>query len=119
MYRLQHLRFGRQPFRAYPLHTEPDHGREWRRGWHPERIATRTNDDSVLIVGAGPAGLEAARALGQRGYRVTLADKASEAGGRLVQERRLPGLAEWGSRGRPPPHIRSARWPMLIYIWKV
>ena len=74
----------------------PTMGEEWRRGWHPERIATRTNDDSVLIVGAGPAGLEAARALGQRGYRVTLADKASEAGGRLVQERRLPGLAEWG-----------------------
>ena len=74
----------------------PTMGEEWRRGWHPERIAPKSNDDSVLIVGAGPAGLEAARALGQRGYRVTLADKASEAGGRLVYERRLPGLKEWG-----------------------
>ena len=74
----------------------PTMGEEWRRGWHPERIAPKSNDDSVLIVGAGPAGLEAARALGQRGYRVTLADKATEAGGRLVYERRLPGLKEWG-----------------------
>lgn len=74
----------------------PTMGEEWRKGWHPERIAPRTADESVLIVGAGPAGLEAARALGQRGYRVTVADKTSEAGGRVAKERRLPGLAEWG-----------------------
>ncbi len=74
----------------------PTMGEEWRRGWHPERIAPKTADETVLIVGAGPAGLECARALGQRGYEVTLADKGDEAGGRLVGERRLPGLAEWG-----------------------
>jgi dimethylamine/trimethylamine dehydrogenase len=74
----------------------PTMGEEWRRGWHPERIAPSTGDDSVLIVGAGPAGLECARALGQRGYAVTLAEAASEPGGRLARERRLPGLAEWG-----------------------
>ncbi len=74
----------------------PTMGEEWRKGWHPERIAPRCADESVLIVGAGPAGLEAARALGQRGYRVTLADSASEAGGRIAKERNLPGLAEWG-----------------------
>lgn len=74
----------------------PTMGEEWRRGWHPERIGPKTSGGTVLIVGAGPAGLEAARALGQRGYRVTLADKANEAGGRLVNERRLPGLTEWG-----------------------
>ena len=74
----------------------PTMGEEWRKGWHPERIQPRTADESVLIVGAGPAGLEAARALGQRGYHVTLADQAREAGGRVANERRLPGLAEWG-----------------------
>ena len=74
----------------------PTMGEEWRRGWHPERIGPKTSGGNVLIVGAGPAGLEAARALGQRGYRVTLADKANEAGGRLANERRLPGLTEWG-----------------------
>jgi len=74
----------------------PTMGEEWRRGWHPEQITLKHADDSVLIIGAGPAGLEAARALGARGYNVTLADKATELGGRMVAERRLPGLAEWG-----------------------
>ena len=74
----------------------PTMGEEWRRGWHPERIAPARTQDSVLIVGAGPAGLEAARALGQRGHHVTLADARDEAGGRLIDERRLPGLNEWG-----------------------
>jgi dimethylamine/trimethylamine dehydrogenase len=73
----------------------PTMGEEWRRSWHPERIAPKASEDSVLIVGAGPAGLEAARALGQRGYRVHLAEARRELGGRVSQESRLPGLAEW------------------------
>lgn len=40
----------------------PTIGEEWRRGWHPERIARKGSDDRVLIVGAGPAGLEVASA---------------------------------------------------------
>ncbi len=73
----------------------PTVGEEWRRGWHPENIAERTSDDRVLIVGAGPAGLEASRALGQRGYEVTLADARTEIGGRLLFEAGLPGLSSW------------------------
>ena len=49
----------------------------------------------MLVVGAGPAGLEAARALGQRGYRVVLAEATRELGGRVSREARLPGLAAW------------------------
>jgi dimethylamine/trimethylamine dehydrogenase len=74
----------------------PSMGEEWRRGWHPEVIRPKENDAHVLVVGAGPAGLEAARALGQRGHRVTIADRASEAGGRVAKECRLPGLSAWG-----------------------
>jgi dimethylamine/trimethylamine dehydrogenase len=74
----------------------PSMGEEWRRGWHPERIAPRASDRSVLVVGGGPAGLEAARALGQRGYRVTLAEARRALGGRVALEAALPGLAEWG-----------------------
>lgn len=48
-----------------------------------------------MIVGAGPAGLEAARALGQRGYRVILTDSRREAGGRVTLESALPNLNEW------------------------
>ncbi len=69
---------------------------EWRKGWHPERIEAKGPSESVLIVGAGPAGLEAARALGQRGYKVALAEAASELGGRVARECKLPGLAAWG-----------------------
>lgn len=51
---------------------------EWRKGWHPERMQAK--GDSVLIVGAGLAGLEAARALGLRGYQVPIAEARTELG---------------------------------------
>ena len=73
----------------------PTKGEEWRRGWHPERIAPKADDGSVLIVGAGPAGLEAALAAGRRGYQVILAEGAAELGGRVSRESRLPGLSAW------------------------
>jgi len=74
----------------------PTMGEEWRRGWHPERIQPKSSDATVLVVGAGPAGLEATRALGQRGYNVFLAEASTELGGRVAQECKLPGLSEWG-----------------------
>ena len=74
----------------------PTMGEEWRRGWHPERIEPSSSDATVLVVGAGPAGLEASRALGQRGYSVMLAEASTELGGRVTHECQLPGLAEWG-----------------------
>ncbi|MEM6577080.1 MAG: FAD-dependent oxidoreductase [Pseudomonadota bacterium] len=73
----------------------PTMGEEWRRGWHPEIIGEKTHDSSVLIVGAGPAGLEAARALGNRGYQVMLAEATREIGGRVTREAQLPGMSEY------------------------
>ncbi len=73
----------------------PTMGEEYRRNWHPEVIAHKDSDSQVLVVGAGPAGLEAARALGQRGYRVMLAEAMRELGGRVTREATLPGLVEW------------------------
>ena len=73
----------------------PTMGEEWRRGWHPERIAPAASQRRVLVVGAGPAGLELGRALGQRGYEVTIADANDKPGGRLLQEATLPGLSTW------------------------
>ncbi len=74
----------------------PSMGEEWRRGWHPERIRAKQSEASVLVVGAGPAGLEAAMMLGRRGYRVALAEAGTELGGRVALERKLPGLSAWG-----------------------
>ena len=73
----------------------PTMGEEWRRGWHPEIITEKTSDSSVLIVGAGAAGLEAARALGDRGYQVILAEATRELGGRITREAALPGMNEY------------------------
>ena len=73
----------------------PTMSEEWRRGWHPERIPERGSDARVLVVGAGPAGLEAAQAAAVRGYEVTLAEATRELGGHLNALGRLPGLAEW------------------------
>ena len=73
----------------------PTVSEEWRRGWHAEKINPRKSDASVLIVGAGPSGLEAAQALGKRGYNVMLAEATRELGGRVSLESRLPGLNQW------------------------
>ena len=73
----------------------PTMGEEWRKSWHPEAIPAHGSDDTVLVVGAGPAGLECARALGMRGYTVHLAEAGDELGGRVSRESRLPGLAAW------------------------
>jgi dimethylamine/trimethylamine dehydrogenase len=73
----------------------PSMGEEWRRDWHPERFRPRASDAKVLVIGGGPAGLEAAMALGKRGYEVTLAEATRELGGRVLHEARLPGLAAW------------------------
>ncbi|MDH3539066.1 MAG: FAD-dependent oxidoreductase [Acidimicrobiia bacterium] len=73
----------------------PSMGDEWRRGWHPERIRPRGSEARVLVVGAGPAGLETAQALGKRGYGVVLVEQSRKLGGRVAREARLPGLAAW------------------------
>ncbi len=73
----------------------PTTSEEWRRGWHPERIPARGSEARILVVGGGPAGLEAALALGKRGYPVMLAEAERELGGRVTREAGLPGLVQW------------------------
>lgn len=71
-------------------------GEEYRRGWHPEKFKKATSSDSVLVVGAGPSGAEAARVLMEQGYVVHVYDTAEKVGGHLNQIASLPGLGEWG-----------------------
>ncbi|MCP5075460.1 MAG: NADH:flavin oxidoreductase [Rhodobacteraceae bacterium] len=94
----------------------PTMGEEWRKGWHPERIPPKESEDRILIVGAGPAGLECARALGQRGYPVTLAEAKKELGGRVTVESRLPGLSEW-ARVRDHRELQLSQMPNVeVYL---
>ena len=58
--------------------TEPD----------PDRYTSRFAHCDVLVVGAGPAGLAAAKAAGTAGARVILCDEGMALGGSLVGERR-------------------------------
>ena len=70
-------------------------GEEWRKGWHPERIARKGVRRRVLIVGAGPAGLEAARALGVRGLRGHAGRGGARSGRARSREAALPGMSEY------------------------
>ncbi|MEZ5926570.1 MAG: FAD-dependent oxidoreductase [Hyphomicrobiaceae bacterium] len=73
----------------------PTMGEEWRRGWHPEQVTIAKSRKKILVIGGGPAGLEATRTLGARGYEVMLAEALETFGGRVTREARLPGLATW------------------------
>ena len=77
-----------------PLHPEPHHRRGVAAGLASRADRGASFQRRRARGRSGPAGLEAARALGQRGYEVTLAE-ATELGGRLCHESRLPGLATW------------------------
>ncbi|MDO7585448.1 MAG: FAD-dependent oxidoreductase, partial [Oceanospirillaceae bacterium] len=73
----------------------PTMGEEWRRGWHPEKIVAAKTPQPVLVVGAGPAGLECALQLANRGYEVILSEASKQLGGRVISESNLKGLAIW------------------------
>ncbi len=55
----------------------------------------------VVVVGAGPAGLEAARVAAERGHRVTVLEAASKPGGQVLllvrnpRRRDLTGIVDW------------------------
>ncbi len=72
-------------------------GEEFRRGWHPERFTKATNaEKTVLVLGAGPAGMECAMVLGKRGMSaVHLVDEQDAIGGSMREISAYPNLGEW------------------------
>ncbi|MBX2885727.1 MAG: FAD-dependent oxidoreductase [Granulosicoccus sp.] len=73
----------------------PTMGEEWRHGWHPEIIQPKVRDAATLVIGSGPAGLECALQLANRGYDVSLAEASNTLGGRVTAESSLLGLSAW------------------------
>ncbi len=86
-----------QDMMAAPIRCtqNPTQGEEWKQGWHPERIESAASDAAVLVVGGGPAGLECALQLANRGYRVNLAEAGDALGGRIAFESELPGMSSY------------------------
>ena len=73
----------------------PQTGREaeWKATQHVKLSPTPTN---VLVVGAGPAGLQAAIAAARNGHRVTVLEKEDAAGGQVRLAASVPNRAEFG-----------------------
>jgi 2,4-dienoyl-CoA reductase-like NADH-dependent reductase (Old Yellow Enzyme family)/thioredoxin reductase len=67
----------------------------------PHEIAPAPAPRRVVIVGAGPAGLEAARVAAERGHRVTVFEAADQPGGQIrltarnPRRREMMGIIDW------------------------
>jgi len=67
--------------------VNPSAGREFE--WGGDRFLVTDSPKKILVIGGGPAGMEAARVAAERGHRVTLAEGLGDLGGQF----RLAGLA--------------------------
>jgi 2,4-dienoyl-CoA reductase-like NADH-dependent reductase (Old Yellow Enzyme family) len=70
----------------------PSAGREYQ--WGGDRFTAATKPKTVLVIGAGPAGLEAARVAAERGHRVILAEASSRLGGNFLLAGMQPRRAQ-------------------------
>ena len=61
--------------------ANPSVGREFE--WDGDRLPPAETPRDILVVGGGPAGLEAARVAAERGHRVTVVERGAELGGQL------------------------------------
>lgn len=67
----------------------------------PHRIEPAAASRTAVVVGAGPAGLEAARVLAERGHAVTVLEATGEAGGQVnlltrnPRRREMIGIVDW------------------------
>lgn len=68
--------------------VNPSAGREFE--WGGDRFLPTENAISVWVVGAGPAGLEAARVAAERGYSVRLFEATNQPGGNFALAGRQP-----------------------------
>ncbi|OZB16989.1 MAG: hypothetical protein B7X58_04705, partial [Marinobacter sp. 34-60-7] len=68
---------------------------------HDDQITQAAARKHVVVVGAGPAGLEAARVAAMRGHKVTVFEAAPDAGGQLrlaaqsARRREMIGIIDW------------------------
>jgi len=90
--------FSRMLARGISCTMNPTIGKEGEPGWgeiEPAVVRKR-----VMIIGGGPAGLEAARVAAARGHQVSLYDKGSELGGQTLIAAKAPGRDGFLDLGR-------------------
>ena len=74
--------------------VNPSVGREF--AWAETEVSRSERPQRVLVVGGGPAGMEAARVAAGRGHRVTLIERTEHLGGQLRLAARQPKREEIG-----------------------
>ena len=94
----------------------PTMGEQWRRGWHAERVNATPEPQRVLVVGAGPAGLECTVTLAKAGHHVLLAEATRDLGGRVTREATLPGLHAWRRVVDYRRHIIDSSSNVEVYL---
>jgi 2,4-dienoyl-CoA reductase-like NADH-dependent reductase (Old Yellow Enzyme family) len=89
--------WGRSAAHDYPMRCSVNAavGREEERGLG--KITPASTKKKVLIIGAGPAGLETARVAAMRGHEVVIYEKESKAGGLVNVGRLVPGRSDISS----------------------
>ena len=56
----------------------------WEKGWIKKIDVTNNREESIGIIGSGPAGLAAAEQLRKKGYQITIYDRYDRPGGLLI-----------------------------------
>jgi 2,4-dienoyl-CoA reductase-like NADH-dependent reductase (Old Yellow Enzyme family)/thioredoxin reductase len=74
--------------------VNPTAGRETE--WGIGKLQRAARPRKVLVIGGGPAGMEAARVAALRGHDVHLVEKTDSLGGQVLLAERLPGRADIG-----------------------
>jgi tRNA-dihydrouridine synthase len=70
--------------------VNPETGREYELNVPCEKV----EDKKMAVIGAGPAGMEAARCAAERGYKVTVVEKKNHLGGSLLPASIPPGKSD-------------------------
>jgi 2,4-dienoyl-CoA reductase-like NADH-dependent reductase (Old Yellow Enzyme family)/thioredoxin reductase len=89
--------WGRSAAHSWPMRctVNPTVGREGERG--SGKLCPAETRKKLLIIGAGPAGLEAARVASERGHEVVIYEKGSRIGGLLNLAKKIPGRSDIGA----------------------
>ena len=87
--------------------VNPSAGREFE--WGGDRFEPSPSPRSILVVGGGPAGLEAARVAAERGHHVTLVEAAP----RSAASSASPGCSRRAARSSTCSPGTSGAWPAL------